>query len=153
MIYRDFKGTKLSMLGFGTMRLPVLENGQIDAALTQKMVDYAMAHGVNYYDTAWPYMQNRSETVVGQCLKKHPRDSFYLATKMPLWQCGSLEEAQHIFEEQLRRLGVEYIDFYLLHSLYVARYDRAKEMGIGRGKGRRPHPKFGLSLPRQRRRF
>ena len=81
MIYRDFKGTKLSMLGFGTMRLPVLENGQIDAALTQKMVDYAMAHGVNYYDTAWPYMQNRSETVVGQCLKKHPRDSFYLATK------------------------------------------------------------------------
>ena len=130
MIYRDFKGTKLSMLGFGTMRLPVLENGQIDAALTQKMVDYAMAHGVNYYDTAWPYMQNRSETVVGQCLKKHPRDSFYLATKMPLWQCGSLEEAQHIFEEQLRRLGVEYIDFYLLHSLHAARYDRAKEMGI-----------------------
>ena len=54
MIYRDFKGTKLSMLGFGTMRLPVLENGQIDAALTQEMVDYAMAHGVNYYDTAWP---------------------------------------------------------------------------------------------------
>mgnify|MGYP002242833521 CR=1 FL=1 len=49
---------------------------------------------------------------------------------MPLWQCGSLEEAQHIFEEQLRRLGVEYIDFYLLHSLYAARYDRAKEMGI-----------------------
>lgn len=52
MIYRDFKGTWLSMLGFGTMRLPVLENGQIDAAQTQQMVDYAMEHGVNYYDTA-----------------------------------------------------------------------------------------------------
>ena len=66
MIYRDCKGTKLSMLGFGTTRLPVLENGQIDTAQTQEMVDYAMAHGVNYYDTAWPYMNNRPETVVGQ---------------------------------------------------------------------------------------
>ena len=67
---------------------------------------------------------------MGRVIAKWPRESFYLATKMPLWQCGSLEEAQHIFEEQLRRLGVEYIDFYLLHSLYAARYDRAKEMGI-----------------------
>ena len=130
MIYRDFTGTKLSMLGFGTMRLPVLENGQIDAALTQEMVDYAMAHGVNYYDTAWPYMQNRSETVVGQCLKKHPRDSFYLATKLPVWQCDSLEKAQKIYREQFERLGVEYIDFYLLHSLHTARYDQAKALGI-----------------------
>ena len=67
---------------------------------------------------------------MGRVIAKWPRESFYLATKMPLWQCGSLEEAQHIFEEQLRRLGVEYIDFYLLHSLHAARYDRAKEMGI-----------------------
>ena len=99
MIYRDFKGTKLSMLGFGTMRLPVLENGQIDAALTQKMVDYAMAHGVNYYDTAWPYMQNRSETVVGQCLKKHPRDSFYLATKFPGHMVAETYDPADIFEQ------------------------------------------------------
>ena len=60
MIYRDFQGIQLSMLGFGTMRLPVLEDGQIDTALTQTMVDYAMDHGVNYFDTAWPYMQNHS---------------------------------------------------------------------------------------------
>ena len=63
-------------------------------------------------------------------MQSGPGKSFYLATKMPLWQCGSLEEAQHTFEEQLRRLGVEYIDFYLLHSLHAARYDRAREMGI-----------------------
>lgn len=104
MIYRDFKGTKLSMLGFGTMRLPVLENGQIDAALTQKMVDYAMAHGVNYYDTAWPYMQNRSETVVGQCLKKHPRDSFYLATKFPGHMVAETYDPADIFEQQLQNV-------------------------------------------------
>ena len=118
MIYRDFKGTKLSMLGFGTMRLPVLENGQIDAALTQKMVDYAMAHGVNYYDTAWPYMQNRSETVVGQCLKKHPRDSFYLATKFPGHMVAETYDPADIFEQQLQKCQVEYFDFYLLHNVY-----------------------------------
>ena len=118
MIYRDFKGTKLSMLGFGTMRLPVLENGQIDAALTQKMVDYAMAHGVNYYDTAWPYMQNRSETVVGQCLKKHLRDSFYLATKFPGHMVAETYDPADIFEQQLQKCQVEYFDFYLLHNVY-----------------------------------
>ena len=85
---------------------------------------------MNYFDTAYPYHGGQSEPFVGRVIAKWPRESFYLATKMPLWQCGSLEEAQHIFEEQLRRLGVEYIDFYLLHSLHVARYDRAKEMGI-----------------------
>ena len=85
---------------------------------------------MNYFDTAYPYHGGQSEPFVGRVIAKWPRESFYLATKMPLWQCGSLEEAQHIFEEQLRRLDVEYIDFYLLHSLYAARYDRAKEMGI-----------------------
>ena len=118
MIYRDFKGTRLSMLGFGTMRLPVLENGQIDAAQTQQMVDYAMEHGVNYYDTAWPYMQNRSEIVVGKCLKKHPRDSFYLATKFPGHMVAETYDPADIFEQQLEKCQVEYFDFYLLHNVY-----------------------------------
>ena len=83
MIYRDFQDLHLSLLGFGTMRLPTTVDGAIDEDTTQAMVDYALAHGVNYFDTAWPYMQNLSETVVGRCLKKHPRDSFYLATKYP----------------------------------------------------------------------
>ena len=118
MIYRDFKGTRLSMLGFGTMRLPVLENGQIDAAQTQQMVDYAMEHGVNYYDTAWPYMQNRSEIVVGECLKKHPRDSFYLATKFPGHMLIGEPDPAGIFEQQLEKCQVDYFDFYLLHNVY-----------------------------------
>ena len=83
MIYRDFQGLRLSLLGFGTMRLPTTAAGDVDTAETEALLDYAMTHGVNYYDTAWPYMQNQSETVVGRCLKKYPRESFYLATKFP----------------------------------------------------------------------
>ena len=118
MIYRDFQGIQLSMLGFGTMRLPVLEDGQIDTALTQTMVDYAMDHGVNYFDTAWPYMQNHSETVVGACLKKHPRESFYLATKFPGHMVAETYDPADIFEQQLEKCQVEYFDFYLLHHVY-----------------------------------
>ena len=118
MIYRDFKGIKLSMLGFGAMRLPVLEDGQIDTALTQTMVDYAIDHGVNYFDTAWPYMQNHSETVVGACLKKYPRESFYLATKFPGHVMAETYDPADIFEQQLEKCQVEYFDFYLLHNIY-----------------------------------
>ena len=69
MIYRDFQDLHLSLLGFGTMRLPTTVDGAIDEDTTQAMVDYALAHGVNYFDTAWAYMQNLSETVVGRCLR------------------------------------------------------------------------------------
>ena len=118
MIYRNFQGEQLSMLGFGTMRLPVLADGQIDTALTQDMIDYAIAHGVNYFDTAWPYMQNHSETVVGACLKKHPRDSFYLATKFPGHMVAETYDPADIFEQQLEKCQVDYFDFYLLHNVY-----------------------------------
>ena len=112
------------------MRFPTTPEGAIDEPRAEALLNAARDAGVNYFDTAYPYHGGQSEPFVGRVIAKWPRESFYLATKMPLWQCGSLEEAQHIFEEQLRRLGVEYIDFYLLHSLYAARYDRAKEMGI-----------------------
>ena len=101
MIYRDFQDLHLSLLGFGTMRLPTTADGAIDEDTTQAMVDYALAHGVNYFDTAWAYMQNLSETVVGRCLKKHPRDSFYLATKYPGHQISDSYDPAAIFEEQL----------------------------------------------------
>ena len=113
--YNDLNG-KISLLGLGTMRLPLrdaADQTSIDEEKAQEIFDYAYAHGVNYFDTAYPYHGGQSEPFVGRVIAKWPRESFYLATKMPLWQCGSLEEAQHIFEEQLRRLGVEYIDFYL----------------------------------------
>ena len=121
---------RTSLLGYGCMRFPTTPEGAIDEPRAEALLNAARDAGVNYFDTAYPYHGGQSEPFVGRVIAKWPRESFYLATKMPLWQCGSLEEAQHIFEEQLRRLGVEYIDFYLLHSLYAARYDRAKEMGI-----------------------
>ena len=118
MIYRDFQGLRLSLLGFGTMRLPTTAAGDVDAAETEALLDYAMTHGVNYYDTAWPYMQNQSETVVGRCLKKYPRESFYLATKFPGHMLTGDPDPADIFEQQLEKCQVEYFDFYLLHNVY-----------------------------------
>ena len=118
MIYRDFQNLHLSLLGFGTMRLPTTAEGAVDESATQTMIDYAMAHGVNYYDTAWPYMQNQSETVVGRCLKKYPRGSFYLATKFPGHMLIGEPDPAGIFEQQLEKCQVDYFDFYLLHNVY-----------------------------------
>ncbi len=118
MIYTDFCGKKLSMLGFGTMRLPTLPDGSIDEELTFEMTDYAMAHGVNYFDTAYPYHNGMSEIVIGKALSKYPRESFYLANKYPGHQINETYYPAEIFEEQLSKCGVQYFDFYLLHNVY-----------------------------------
>ena len=126
MIYSEYQGLKLSKLGFGAMRLPVLEDGSIDAAQTEAMVDLAMQAGVNYYDTAWPYHGGKSELVLGQALKKYPRESFYLATKFPGHQIMPRYDVKATFERQLEKCGVAYFDFYLLHNVYeksIATYE------------------------------
>ena len=117
MIYRDFQDKKLSALGFGTMRLPV--NGDvIDDAQVKEMVAYAISHGVNYFDTAYPYHGGESERAIGKALKDYPRESFYLADKYPGHQISSKGyNPAEIFEEQLEKCGVEYFDFYLLHNV------------------------------------
>ncbi len=118
MIYREFKETKLSLLGFGTMRLPLLEDGKtIDREEVYKMTDYAMANGVNYFDTAYPYHECQSEVVIGEALKKYPRDSFYLATKYPGHQPSTVINPKDTFAEQLKKCQVDYFDFYLLHNI------------------------------------
>lgn len=119
MIYREFQDKKLSLLGFGTMRLPLNPDGSIDEAQVRQMTRYAIDHGVNYFDTAYPYHNGESERVIGRVLKDYPRDSYYLATKYPGHQIlsGGYNPAK-IFEEQLRKCGVEYFDFYLLHNVY-----------------------------------
>ncbi len=118
MIYRQFKDKKLSLLGFGTMRLPLLENGEVDEEQVSRMVKYAAEHGVNYYDTAYPYHNCRSEIIIGKALKQLPRESFYLATKYPGHQIASSYDPAGVFEEQLQKCGVDYFDFYLLHNIY-----------------------------------
>ena len=121
MIYTDFHGEKLSLLGFGTMRLPLVPGGtpaDIDEKTTADMVRYAMEHGVNYFDTAYPYHGGMSERVMGRVLKDYDRGSFYLATKYPGPQLSSHYDPAAIFEEQLEKCGVDYFDFYLLHNVY-----------------------------------
>ena len=119
MIYCDFQDIKLSALGLGCMRLP--RNGETDAdidqAETQRMVDYAMAQGVNYYDTAWGYHEGKSEAAIGQALRRYPRESYYLATKFPGYDLSNMPKVEEIFEQQLKRCGVEYFDFYLFHNV------------------------------------
>lgn len=121
MVYTDFKGTQLSLLGFGTMRLPLVSNepdSPVDEAQVEEMVKYAIGHGVNYFDTAYPYHGGESERVIGRALKKYPRETFYLATKYPGHQISKTYEPSAIFEEQLEKCQVEYFDFYLLHNVH-----------------------------------
>lgn len=119
MVYKNFQDLKLSALGMGTMRLPVIggDDSNIDSAATEKMIDYAMENGVNYYDTAWGYHNGNSETVVGKALSKYPRDKFYLATKFPGYDLSNMGKVEEIFEEQLRKCQVDYFDFYLVHNV------------------------------------
>ena len=119
MVYKNFQDLKLSALGMGTMRLPVIggDDANIDTAAAEKMVDYALENGVNYFDTAWGYHNGNSETVIGQALSRHPRDQFYLATKFPGYDLSNMDKVEEIFEEQLKKCGVEYFDFYLFHNV------------------------------------
>ena len=119
MMTNDFQGKSLSRLGFGTMRLPTNADGSIDEVQVAEMTAYAIAHGVNYFDTAYPYHGGESERVIGRVLSKYPRDSYHLATKYPGHQIISTGyNPAEIFEEQLKKCGVEYFDFYLLHNVY-----------------------------------
>ena len=119
MIYRNFQEIKLSGLGMGAMRLPVIDgdDSRIDETKTQAMVDYAMEQGVNYYDTAWGYHDGHSETVMGKALSRYPRESYYLATKFPGYDLSNMDKVEEIFEKQLEKCGVEYFDFYLFHNV------------------------------------
>lgn len=122
-------GIETSLLGFGCMRFPVTAEGKIDEPAAEKMMDKAIAAGVNYIDTAYPYHSGESETFVGKVLKKYDRSSFFLATKLPCWKVEKLEDADAILEEQLGKLQTDYIDFYLLHALNKERFQKMKELG------------------------
>lgn len=119
MIYRNFQDLKLSALGFGCMRLPVIggDDNVIDVNAAAEMVKTAFESGINYYDTAYGYHGGNSETVMGKLLKEYPREKFYLATKFPGYDSSCWGRVEEIFEEQLKKLQVEYFDFYLFHNV------------------------------------
>ncbi len=123
-------GVRPSRLGFGCMRFPTTPEGKIDEPRALAMLDTAYKAGVNYFDTAYFYHNHTSEAFVGRALKAYPRDSFYLATKLPLSMIQSLEEAKAIFEGQFKTMQQDYFDFYLLHAINGQRWDFVQESGI-----------------------
>ena len=122
-------GIDVSLLGFGCMRFPTGADGKIDQQQAEEMMDKAIQNGVNYIDTAYPYHNGESETFVGKVLKKYPRDSFYLATKLPTWFINTVEDVDKYFNEQLQKLQVEYFDFYLIHALNKGSFEKMVQIG------------------------
>lgn len=112
MIYKQFQNIKLSALGLGAMRLPV-----IDEEAAAEMSACAMEKGINYYDTAYGYHGGQSEIVTGRLLSRYPRESFFLASKFPGYDLSNVPKIETIFEEQLQKSGVDYFDFYLFHNV------------------------------------
>ncbi|MFR3500009.1 MAG: aldo/keto reductase, partial [Paraclostridium bifermentans] len=131
MRYREFgkTGEKVSILGFGCMRFPQID-GKIDEEKTIEMVRYAIDNGVNYIDTAYPYHNGESEIVVGKILKDGYRERVNLATKLPSWEINSREDMDKYFNEQLKKLQTEQIDFYLIHALDKGLWENLVENNI-----------------------
>ena len=126
----DKLGIEPSLLGFGCMRFPLDKDGNIDEVKAERMIDKAITSGVTYIDTAFPYHNGDSEPFIGKVLKKYNREDFFLATKLPIWNVSSKEEAEKIFLDQLDRLDVDYVDFYLLHALDRDKWDKVIKYDI-----------------------
>ena len=130
MDYREMAGNSVSLLGYGCMRFPTDDAGNIDEARAEALLLRAYEAGINYFDTAWPYHSGKSEPFVGKVMSKLPRDSFYLATKLPIWAIDSLDKAREIFDTQLEHLHSEYVDYYLLHALDEEKWEKCLKLGI-----------------------
>jgi uncharacterized protein len=140
MLYREMgqTGEKVSILGFGCMRLPIKGSYvHIDVEKASKLLDYALDHGINYLDTAYPYhgistsQGGNSEIFLGEYLsEKGRREEVHLATKLPTWLLEDEKDMENLLTEQLQRLQTDYIDFYLLHSLKEKQWFHLEDLGV-----------------------
>lgn len=132
MLYRKMpkNGDELSILGFGCMRLPMKEDGSIDEDRATRQVRYAIDHGVNYVDTAWPYHMEQSEPFLGRALADGYREKVKLATKLPSWLIKSREDMDKFLDAQLKKLNIDHIDYYLIHALVGDLWDYIEKLGI-----------------------
>lgn len=123
-------GSEVSLLGFGCMRFPMNGDGY-DMAQVQEMIDLAYENGVNYYDTAYVYGEDgMSEKAMGEALKKYPRNSFYTADKLPFWLAKKQDDLQTFFNTSLERLGMDYIDYYLMHAIDKGNWELVKKYDV-----------------------
>lgn len=132
MLYRRMNNVEsdLSILGFGCMRLPIAKDGIIDEKQATEMLRYAIDHGVNYVDTAYPYHKGESEPFVGRALQGGYREKVYLATKLPSWLIKSHADMDRYLDEQLKRLQTDHIDFYLVHGLQKPFWENLRSLGV-----------------------
>lgn len=128
MEYREIRGIRTSMLGFGCMRLALNDEGGVDRARVFGMFDAAYDAGVRYYDTAYPYHGGESERVLGEWLRTKRREDVLVATKLPLWKADSEQAFRDIFAEQQEKLGTDYFDFYLMHAVNAERFETLKKI-------------------------
>ena len=131
-IFPKIKDCQVSVLGFGLMRLPLLQNSEeIDKEKTRKLIKLAIEQGVNYFDTAYPYHHGKSEIIFGEIVKEEKlRDKIYIADKMPVWDVKKEEDFYRILDEQLAKLQTDYIDFYLLHAMDANRWEQVKKLNV-----------------------
>ncbi len=132
MLYRKVPKNQdsLSSLGFGAMRLPVNEDGTINEVKAIAQIRRSIDSGVNYIDTAWPYHGGQSEIIVGKALRNGYRDKVKIADKLPPWAVKNTADMEKILDKQLEKLGVDTIDYYLLHALEGESWDRLKSQGV-----------------------
>lgn len=140
MIYRTFgkTGERVSVLGYGNMRLPVVDNkyDHIDQTEALRLVRHAVDRGVNYLDTSWPYHSTSlteggaSEPFVGAALKEIGRDKVFVATKLPIWLVHERKDMDAYLDRQLERLGTDYVDFYLVHNIIRPTWERMVSLGL-----------------------
>ncbi|MBQ5809014.1 MAG: aldo/keto reductase [Clostridia bacterium] len=124
------KNARVSAVGFGGMRFPVNEDKSINYDAAKALIDRAYEAGINYYDTAYPYHGGKSEGFFAEALAEYPRESYYLADKLPLWLVEDVSEVRKFFNEQLERCKTDYFDFYLCHAFTQARFEKMTELGV-----------------------